>query len=265
MKVQEAGATGVHDGLPVDSLRDAAPYLRRPFTPEAVKFKVQTVFKEAKGCIVVGYIDARLVIERLNLVAAGEWSDAYVPVDDKSMRCDLTVFGTTRPGFGVGAGIEPLKSQESDSLKRAAVKFGIGVSIYAVPQITLWASQPHVEPAGKSLRLTELGHTKLREGYGKWLRETGTPLFGAALDHGDTVGATFEEDDAPVFEPAPAAALEDDRAKELVAACREAYGVIAAKDPQQIPPARFNGMLAGAGHSHSELERLLAWLKERAA
>jgi hypothetical protein len=31
--------------LPVDSLREALPHLRRPFTPEAIKFKVQTVFR----------------------------------------------------------------------------------------------------------------------------------------------------------------------------------------------------------------------------
>jgi hypothetical protein len=68
-------------GLPVDSLREAAPYLRRPFTPEAIKFKVQTVFGGASGCLVVAYIDARLVIERLNLVVPDMWEAHYEPID----------------------------------------------------------------------------------------------------------------------------------------------------------------------------------------
>jgi hypothetical protein len=73
--VDGAGTPAAVD-LPVTSLNDALPMLRRPFTPAAVKFKVQRKLGEA-GVQIVGYIDARLVIERLNLVVGDQWSASY--------------------------------------------------------------------------------------------------------------------------------------------------------------------------------------------
>ena len=163
------------DGLPVSTLREAIPYLRRPFTPEAVQFKIQTVFKDAKGCIVVGYIDARLVIERLNMVLADQWEARYTPVPEKPtlMWCDIMLeeisgpMVVTRRDVGEGQGATDgmrMKAAVSDSLKRAAVHFGVGVSVYALPQLTLWreknASSLDLRgPENKrTLALTEQGH-----------------------------------------------------------------------------------------------------------
>ena len=56
--------------------------LRRPFTPEAIKWKVQATGPKGKPStwgMVVPYIDARLVIERLDEVAPGEWGDRTEP------------------------------------------------------------------------------------------------------------------------------------------------------------------------------------------
>ncbi|MBA3298247.1 MAG: hypothetical protein H0U19_15075, partial [Acidobacteria bacterium] len=170
--------------LPVGTLAEALPLLRRPFTPEAVKFKVQSVFKDAKGCVIVSYIDARLVIERLNLVAGPCWNATYIP-DEKVMWCRLQVFDVIRCDVGEGGGIAAEKARVSDSLKRAAVHFGVGVSVYAVPQITLFNDGKHnwLRKAGQSLALTDDGRVKLRDGYAKWLeRQTN---FGEPLDHGD--------------------------------------------------------------------------------
>jgi hypothetical protein len=48
--------------LPVQTLAEAIPHLRRPFTPEAIRFKVQSVFKQQDGtpfgCLIVAYIDS---------------------------------------------------------------------------------------------------------------------------------------------------------------------------------------------------------------
>jgi hypothetical protein len=35
--------------LPVETLAEAIPHLRRPFTPEAIRFKVQSVFKSKES------------------------------------------------------------------------------------------------------------------------------------------------------------------------------------------------------------------------
>lgn len=252
------------DELPVDSLRDAIPHLRRPFTPEAVKFKVQTVFKEQKGCIVVAYIDARLVIERLNRVIPDQWAASYTLLDGgKLMWCHLTVGVTTRSDVGESPkGMS--KDLVSDALKRAAVHFGIGVSIYALPQITLYLSDAKfIEKRGSSLALTEKGHVKLREGYTRWL-EREDHGFGAPLDHGDVEGATVDEDAEAEqeFAPTPPPALEDAEAIRLTEEARALYDRL---DKRDLPPARFNAWLTGAAYSHEELRKLVDHLEERAA
>jgi hypothetical protein len=268
--------------LPVDSLREALPHLRRPFTPEAIKFKVQNVFPkkgDPKGCIVVAYIDVRLVIERLNAVVGEAWEPKPVRLEGeaKFLWCHLTVCGGTRPDLGESyKGMS--KDLWSDAIKRAGVQFGIGVSVYALPQITLFSNQPHVEVREvwdkqangmkKTLVLTELGHTKLREGYAKWLEDHGRRLFGPELDHGDVEGDTIdpeaESDDE--FVPAAPAALEDEEAVQLIGQARELYAKIQdAEGAAAFPPAKFQAWLEQSWHSHDGLRELVAHLEQRAA
>jgi hypothetical protein len=172
--------------LPVDSLRDALPFLRRPFTPEAVKFKIQSITKtDPPSGLVVAYIDARLAGERLNLVCPHLWHDEYVRTQEGGLLCKLTVDNVTRIDIGEGVG----KALFSDAFKRAAVKFGVGVSLYAIPQS--WVS-PKSNTAkviqtskGPSLALTDNGTEGLRVQYRQWLDTHGAKAFGDPLDHGD--------------------------------------------------------------------------------
>jgi hypothetical protein len=190
--------------LPVSTLRDAIPHLRRPFTPEAIRFKVQSVFKQQdgtpSGCLIVAYIDQRLATERLNRVIPDKWSASFEPVaGTKLMWCRLTIDGVSR----VDVGESPKgfsKDLVSDALKRAAVPFGVGVSCYALPQITINVSdaRDRIKIRGKgekrTIVLTDYGHETLRTGYARWLEAHGIDRFGPPLDHGDVVGATLDED-----------------------------------------------------------------------
>ncbi len=146
-------------------LQQAVPLLRRPFTPEAVKWRIMS------GNLIAGYIDARLAIERLNLVCPNDWQDEFSPIMGGALMCRLTVCGQTR--HDVGDGADP-KTLFSDAFKRAAVKFGVGVSLYAQP--TRRATE------GK---ITAAVDEKLRAHYTEWLKTTGIPAFGEPLDHGD--------------------------------------------------------------------------------
>lgn len=268
------------DELPVITLREAAPYLRRPFTPEAMRFKVQTVFAGNSGCLIVAYIDARLVIERLNRVVPDMWMARYEPIAGTKLAwCHLSIRqdvdypeAITRTDVGESPkGMS--KDLVSDSLKRAAVHFGVGVSTYALPQIPLFMSDSRgrIEVKGKAkptVALTEHGHVKLREGYSKWLEAHGVARFGEPLDHGDVAGATFDEEPAvEEFAPEPAAPLDDEEAAALVTEIRAAYAEITRigeAATRELPPERFNAWLVGAQHSHEEMRRLLAHLRERA-
>lgn len=166
---------------PVDSFREAAQLLRRPFTPQAVKFKVQATWPKVKptGGLIVSYIDARLVVERLNLIVPHLWHDRYEPLA-RHLICHLTVDGITRQDVGEGEG----KALYSDALKRAAVKFGVGVSLYATPGQRL-SKGVHLAERGDKLALTIEGERHVRDRYAEWLKSHGEDSFGAALSHGD--------------------------------------------------------------------------------
>src|ERR1700734_3166990 len=176
--------------LPVDSLRGALPYLRRPFTETAVKFKIQSAWSkpDSKGAIVVSYIDARLVTEHLNHIAGEAWSEDFCDEKPGSITCLLTVFGVTRRDVGEASGIAVQKALRSDALKRAAVKFGVGVSVYAVPVLMLNPADGlrPVKVSGKdSFALTDKGQKLCRERYKTWLTEKGIPAFGEPLDRSE--------------------------------------------------------------------------------
>ena len=251
--------------LPVDSYREAAPHLRRPFTPEAVKWKVQA------GTLVVPYIDARLAIERLNRALPHLWQDEYEPIaGGKGLLCRLTIDGITR--FDVGEKYTG-KGLYSDAFKRAAVKFGVGVSLYALPKVFLSFEDGHLKKGEKNaVYLTDSGRQRLDSGYRAWLKKTGEPMFGPVLDHGDVadamgdVEAGVEAPAADAPEPAPQK-LTDSRGKALIAGAEKLYADLPkeAKGAKGLTPAAFKRSLEGAWHSHETLEKLIADLEKRNA
>jgi hypothetical protein len=193
--------------------------LRRPFTIHAVQFRILEG-KEVKSrhdhkANVAAYITARTAVDRLNHVCPGLWSDSFVPVEG-GLRCDLTVGGLTRSDVGWSAGTKnamQLKALYSDAFKRAAVKFGVAVSLYSLPGMVLWAKEGHIRtwerpgagPNGQSKTqyfMQEAGEKELRRRYELWLTDFGVANFGEPLDHGHVEGAVdLEEGDVAADEP----------------------------------------------------------------
>lgn len=194
--------------------------LRRPFTWQAVKYKPQTVKKDKSAALASFYIDARLAAERLNaVVGAEDWSDSYRPLfEDQAsahqafhfpVECSLVVRGVTRVDVGIyqknGADSLAVKSAYSDAFKRAAVKFGVGAYLYALPKV--WADVK-TYGTGDNIKVdgfSPAGVAKLRDAYAAWLK---TSAFGDVLDHGD-VGTDDDTEpepvpDAPVAPPSEA-------------------------------------------------------------
>lgn len=178
--------------MPPDSLATVLPELRKPFSPAAVRFKVQVNPKQREqgfsSALIVTYMDSRLAAERLNAVCPGEWGDEYVDRTQKGVVCRLTVFGQTRSD--VGFSDDPstdmgLKGLYSDAFKRAAVKFGIGACFYALPQLFVKAER--LKHAGGKWYMTSQAEADLRGMYERWLRGPGKERFGDPLDHGDVL------------------------------------------------------------------------------
>jgi hypothetical protein len=89
--------------------------------------------------IVVPYLTARAVMERLDAVVGAEhWFDEYT-VGDGFVQCTLTIVTKERNRvYKTDAAemtkIEPVKGGFSDAFKRAAVKWGIGRYLYDTPK-----------------------------------------------------------------------------------------------------------------------------------
>lgn len=114
--------------------------LRTPFPPAQIKWKLQTNPRAgSEWAIVVAYIDARDVAERLDRVTGGDWSGNYAPAvltagDHISLMYLLTVCGTSRRYAEVLAEFKPwclprLDPEEREDAIKAAVRDGATVVI----------------------------------------------------------------------------------------------------------------------------------------
>lgn len=118
-----------------------AAALAAPFPAECLGWKPQIV-KGARA-LAMPYIDARDVQARLDEAAgAFNWRDEYTPLPDGSVICTLSlrVGGEWVSKSDIGGqsdqpdGGDRMKAAFSDALKRAAVKWGVGRYIYAIPE-----------------------------------------------------------------------------------------------------------------------------------
>lgn len=127
-----------------DESRKLAADLAAPFDPADLKCKPRVI--RNNQALAVVYVDARVIQDRLDSVfGPGGWQDAYRVLADGSVVCELSarIGGEWVKKTDVGSPSEQpdagdrCKAAFSDALKRAAVKFGVGRYIYALPQFWL--------------------------------------------------------------------------------------------------------------------------------
>lgn len=171
--------------------------LRRPFIADDVEFKIQTTFNNEQGALAVAYVDARHVQERLNKMFKGEWSNTFREVyEDKveenlvvkklvAVECTITIQQYSHSDVGsfdnVNEKSHGLKAVYSDAFKRAAVHFGLAVSLYSLPTMFLSKDDGDIrynKRSGKANGVTDKGEAKLRGIYQKWLDDEGIDEFG---------------------------------------------------------------------------------------
>ena len=156
------------NGLPAEYLK----MLVAPFVE--VNWKVQSVSKDKTKGLAVAYIDARDVANTLDSIPV-LWEDKYTvhqmsakqvgerTIDTWVVECGLTIgidgWSMTRCDVGTGEGEEAAKSAFSDAFKRAAVKFGIGRYLYALPLVWM--------PIDEYKALTKESLEKLNQAYRK--------------------------------------------------------------------------------------------------
>lgn len=118
--------------------------LREPFPPQDIQWRIGQKSKDGKKAMVLPYVTNRAIMERLDqVVGVGNWYPEFRPVDagsEHGMICRLTIIVNlgddlgwrtlTREDGASNTKIEPIKGGISDSMKRAAVQFGIGRYLY---------------------------------------------------------------------------------------------------------------------------------------
>ncbi len=123
--------------------------LAKPFPASEVQWKVQAVSKDKRRALVLAYLDARAVMDRLDAVVGPTgWSDSYdvfpadASIDHQTVqaKCRLTILGISKEDVGEGSmqgeqSSSSVKAAVSDALKRAAVKFGIGRYLYRLESV----------------------------------------------------------------------------------------------------------------------------------
>ena len=120
--------------------------LSEPFELSTVKWRVGATNAkklgvkpwEATSGIALAYIDARIVMDRLDLVLGVDgWQDSYVETVKGrvicTLKCRLDDEWISKSDGAGDTGTEGEKGAISDAFKRAAVKFGIGRYLYALP------------------------------------------------------------------------------------------------------------------------------------
>lgn len=160
-----------------------AQQLARPFDANRISWRLGATTKAKDKGIPLAYIDARDVMERLDkVVGQGNWQCRYPLASNHLLICEIGI-RTILPDVDTtdvwvwksnGAGdtaVEADKGKCSDAFKRAAVLWGIGRYLYALPN--QWVK---IEPQGNSyvipkaikLMLGEtLPHWATPEGYDK--------------------------------------------------------------------------------------------------
>ena len=144
--------------------------LARPFAPEDLEWRLQKTLEDKLRGIAVPYVTNRAIQARLDdVVGPDGWYNEYKPWhragQKDSQLCGISIYFPER-GFitkwdgAEDSDIEPVKGGLSDSMKRAAVQWGIGRVLYSMDVV--WVN---IEKQGKSWIIKKSERAKLDKAY----------------------------------------------------------------------------------------------------
>ena len=123
----------------VKTSEDLAFELSKQFSKDQIQWRVQRQTRDGTSALVLAYVDARTVQDRLNEVMGIDgWQCKHISYGAKTI-CHLGLkFNNEWIWRSDGAGdrnFDADKGAISDSLKRAAVHFGVGRHLYDLPSV----------------------------------------------------------------------------------------------------------------------------------
>ena len=210
--------------MPQKDARIIQAELAKPFAAEDLEWRLQRTF-ESKGDMIgiaVPYVTNRAIMNRLdNVVGPENWYNDFKPwhrftarvksdYDPKkfvekeviSQLCGIAIYFEERKKWimkwdgAENSDIEPAKGGLSDSMKRAAVQWGIGRVLYNIDTVLV-----DVEPRGKSWIMKKSERSKLDKLYLKMLKELKLEPAPAGGIQSLLVGHAIEPEEQPEETP----------------------------------------------------------------
>lgn len=113
--------------------------LKAPFPVESLHWRMGKLNAKGDKALMLVYIDARDVMDRLDEVFGSHWSDDYKEVMGR-LVCTITIDGVSKSDGAGDTNFEAEKGGLSDAFKRAAVKWGVGRYLYDASKYNTWVS-----------------------------------------------------------------------------------------------------------------------------
>lgn len=154
--------------------------LAMPFAPEDLEWRLQRTFVSGGNTmgVAVPYVTNRAIQSRLDeVVGLNNWHNEYKPWHGTGKKdsqiCGISIYFEGRSWITKWDGaedtdIEPIKGGLSDSMKRAAVQWGIGRVLYNMDVVFV-----DVEQRGKSWVIAKKEQPKLDKAYLDMLKALG--------------------------------------------------------------------------------------------
>ena len=161
--------------------------LAKPFAPEDLEWRLQRADKDGRWGIAVPFVTNRAIQNRLDEVVGPEnWYNEFKPWNGDGKKgaqiCGISIHFEER-GFitkwdgAENSDIEPVKGGLSDSMKRAAVQWGIGRVLYNMDAVCV-----DVEKKGASYVIRSDQQPKLDKAYLNMLKKLGqTPAAAGGI------------------------------------------------------------------------------------
>lgn len=145
--------------------------LSRPFAPEDLEWRIQVTSRDRTSGLAVPYVTNRAIQDRLDEVVGPEnWCNEYRAWHGNGKKeaqiCGISIYFEGK-GFitkwdgAEDSDIEPVKGGLSDSMKRAAVQWGIGRVLYKMTK-PIWVG---IEQKGNSFVIRDSERPKLNRAY----------------------------------------------------------------------------------------------------
>lgn len=145
--------------------------LAKPFAPEDLEWRLQVTTKDKTRGMAVPYVTNRAIQDRLDeVVGPDNWYNQFRPWHSSGKKdaqiCGIAIYFEEKQDFvtkwdgAENSDIEPVKGGLSDSMKRAAVQWGIGRVLYKMDAV--WVE---VEQQGASYGIRKSERGKLDKAY----------------------------------------------------------------------------------------------------